>query len=216
MQLIYHFSTALEGNLAHYAGDDKADLNITYLKQKLNIKNLCLMNQVHGDNVKRVYKRGTAHECDAIITNEKNLALCVLTADCIPLLLYDKKTQAIASVHAGRAGVYKQIAKKTIQKMQREFSSNPKDIIAFIGNHIQQCCYEISGDVLNEAKQKFSLFVKNNHLDIHGILLNQLQDLGVKVIDKSHCTCCDERYFSYRRDKKAGRMGGFIMLRDKL
>ncbi len=225
MQVLYYFTNRHEGfskgeynslNLADYVGDEKSlvDLNKKQLGKKLNIKNLCFMKQVHGDKVKIVTNSKTLHECDAIITKEKNLALCVLTADCIPVLLFDKKTKVISAIHAGRAGVFKEIVKKTVDKMSENFNSNPNNITAFVGNCIHQCCYEINGNVLKEAKEKYPLFVKNSRLDILSILLAQLKDLGVNVINKSSCTSCDEKSYSYRRDKVTGRNAGIIMLRD--
>ncbi len=224
MNIIYHFTTSHGGfskepykslNLSDYVGDDE-DLvlkNIEQVKSNIGIEKMCFMKQIHGDTVKIVNDDTKKYTCDAIITNQKNLALCVLVADCIPVLLYDEKNHIIAAIHVGRAGVFKEIVKKTIFKMNQCFNSNPQNITAFIGNCIHQCCYEIKGDILKDTEIKYPSFVKNSHLDIHGILNEQLKNLGVNIVDEGKCTSCNHEFFSYRRDKITGRNAGIIMLR---
>ncbi len=225
MSILYHFTNSFGGfskgnysslNLADYVGDDKSlvEKNIEKIKSDLYIENLCFMNQIHGNKVQIVNSHEQKFTCDAIVTNQKNLALCVLVADCVPLLLYDEKNQVIAAVHAGRAGVFHEIATKTIECMKKNFNSHCKDITAFIGNCIHQCCYELSGKVLKQAQQKYPLFVKHSHLDIHAILRQQLSELNIKIIDESKCTSCNKEFFSYRRDGVTGRNAGIIMLKD--
>ncbi len=224
MQLFYHFTSVDGGfskgdfkslNLADYVGDDKEliELNIKQIKGKFNIQKLCLMEQVHGAKSVVVKDDTIKHKCDSLITAQKDLALGVLVADCIPLLLYDKKRHIISAIHAGRAGVFGEIAKKSLEKMSKEFGSLPKDTVAFVGSCIHQCCYEVDGDVLEESKRRYPKFVKNSHLDIYGILLSQLQTLGVKIIDKSVCTSCSLKHYSYRKNQTTGRNMGIIMLR---
>lgn len=224
MQLFYQFTNIHGGvsknpykslNLALHVNDNPlhVKLNRDFTCKDFAIKDMVFMNQVHKTDIKVVENSEEIPTCDGIITNKKNLALAVLVADCIPLLLYDSKTHAIGAIHAGRMGVFGEIAKKVIEKMSESFGTNPLHVKAFIGSCIHQCCYEISGQVLEEAKRLFPLHVKQNRLDIKGILVNQLKNLGLHVKDMSKCTCCDKEYFSYRKDGLTGRNAGIIMLR---
>lgn len=224
MQLFYQFTNIHGGvskgnyeslNLALHVKDNPLHVakNRSLTCKEFNIKNISFMNQVHECDVKVINNADKIPTCDGIITNQKNLALAVLSADCIPLLLYDSKTKAIGAIHAGRAGVFGNIAQNAINKMATEFGTNALHVKAFIGPCIHQCCYELSTNVLQEAKEKFALHVKQNRLDIKSILITQLQNLGVHVKDNSKCTCCNKEYFSYRRDGLTGRIAGIIMQR---
>lgn len=225
MELFYQFTEIFGGvskspyeslNLALHVKDNPLHVkkNRTLACKDFGIKDIVFMNQVHKTDVLVVDDANKIPTCDGIITDKKNLALAVLVADCIPLLLYDTKNEVIGAIHAGRAGVFGEIAKNAIEKMREHFGTNPLHVKAFMGPGIKQCCYEISGEVLEYAKKHYPLHVKKNHLDIRGILLEQLSDLGLHVKDFDRCTCCDKRLFSYRRDGLTGRNMGVIMLKD--
>lgn len=224
MQLFTYFTSSHGGfskdefssnNLAFHVNDNACSvkLNRALMCKNFGINNLCSMNQTHSDVV-MVANESKIYQCDALITNKKNLALMVLVADCIGVLMYDKKTQAIAAVHAGRVGVFNDIAIKTLSKMKENFGTNYKDVVAYFSPSVKSCCYEVSGDILNFCKKHFSLHVDKNRLDIVGILKQKLESLGVYVLVDSRCTCCDESFFSYRRTKKTGRQAGVIMVKD--
>lgn len=118
-------------------------------------EDMYMINQVHGDNIKRVYaeERGTGLmrpievEADALITNEPDVALTIFTADCTPILLYDPVKRAVAAVHAGWKGTALDIAGKTVKKLSEEFGTEPSDIYAAIGPCISKCCFETHADV---------------------------------------------------------------------
>lgn len=179
--------------------------------QGIDIKNLVLSAQTHTDNVKVVAKEdcGTGifsspfSDVDGLITNQRNVALVTQYADCTPLVFLDAKNKVIATSHSGWRGTVKQIGKKTIEKMQSEFGSNPKDIIAGIGPCIGKCCYEVDDPVYNEfLKLEFldlsKIFTKksNGHYMLNLVEANRqiLVDAGVNPanIDLSDiCTCCN-------------------------
>lgn len=226
MELVYHFTNRHNGvskgsfsssNLALHVKDKKDDVltNRVLTCKTLGIENLQTMNQVHRNNVVIIDAIQTPPTCDALITNKPNIALMVLVADCVPLLLHDEKLNIISAIHAGRQGAFLNIVAFAIEKMQTAFNSNPKEIKAYLGASIKQCCYEIDGKVLEEAKQNYPQFLNKNYLDIRGIVKSQLKALHVKNIDdNTSCTCCDKDYFSYRRDGTTGRFAGIIMLRE--
>ncbi len=189
-------------------------------------------NQTHSDHIKIIdnpVTRGwesnldTIEDCDALITNLSNVVLTILTADCVPILLYDPVQQVVAAVHAGWKGSKAQIVKKTVEKMIETFGSSPSDIKAGIAPSIGSCCYEVGEDVAKyffntplAYKQKEEKYM----LDLPYINKQQLLDSGLKEenIEMSHiCTACNvEHYFSYRKEQGcSGRFMSMIALKDR-
>lgn len=118
------------------------------------------LKQIHSDIVHCVSaaKRDNgalAPAADALITREPGVLLVVQTADCVPILLADTKTRAVAAVHSGWRGTLRRIAEKTLGRMQIEFGTRPEDVIAAIGPAIGRCCYEVGSDVAREFHSQF-------------------------------------------------------------
>ncbi|MEE3744091.1 peptidoglycan editing factor PgeF [Campylobacter porcelli] len=194
-------------NLAYHVGDSSQNVrqNRDILASKIGAKNLIFMEQIHSDFVME-YSGLNLPPCDAIFTHLKGVGICVMVADCAAVLLYDKKLGVVAAIHAGRAGVVSKIVSKTIDKM----GSNPKNIKAIVGPNIKKNCYEIGDLDLGE----FNKFKDNAKFDINGALRAELNTLGVVDYEFSDiCNHCNERFYSYRRDKITGRFAGFIMLK---
>ncbi|HDX6330174.1 TPA: peptidoglycan editing factor PgeF [Campylobacter fetus subsp. venerealis] len=199
-------------NLATHVGDDIKNVfeNREILKQKIGAKKLIFMDQIHSDIVCEISSiDDEISPCDAIITKLKNVALCTITADCSPVLVYDKFTKKIAAIHAGRAGVVSHIVSKTIKKM----GSKSLNLKVIIGANISGNCYDIGDLDLGE----FNKFKNKTKFDMNAALKYELDSLGVRDYEFSGiCTHCDERFFSYRKDGVTGRFCGFIMLKDGL
>ncbi len=158
-----------------------------------------------------------AVEADAVITNLPKLVLTILTADCVPILLYDPEQGAIGAVHAGWKGTIAEILPRTIAKMQAQYGSRAENILIAIGPAIGQCCYEVNsevaipfmgydGAVLNGAAEgKYQLDLKR---------VNQIQALKTGIMPEHieltpFCTsCAKDRFFSYRAEQ--GCSGRFI------
>lgn len=96
-----------------------------------------------------------APKADALITREPGVVLAVQTADCVPILLVDPKRRAIAAIHSGWRGTLARIAAKTLGRMQMEFGTRAKDVMAALGPAIGRCCYEVGSDVAREFDAKF-------------------------------------------------------------
>jgi len=194
--------------------------NIEYIKKIYNVKSIGYLNQVHSTIIKEF--DGIPSEGDAIITDKKQVALGVFTADCVPVLLFDEKKDVIAAIHSGWRGTYDEITLKTLIKMKKVYDVNGEDIVAVIGPHIRSCCYEVSDDLINSFKSKEiykDININNGrNLDLSSCISAQLKQFGVKVeniIDMELCTRCDEDiiFHSYRRDKeKSGRNFSFIFI----
>ncbi len=206
-------------NLALHVGDNPLHVeeNREIFAREIGAKNLVFMDQVHGDHIEVIRDVNTKKvlKTDAMISNLKDIALCVMVADCIPVLFFDEVKNVIGVAHAGRNGVKKKIAVKTIQKMISEFSSKTQDIKVILGPSIQKCCYEVKKDVVVGFENY--IYVKNEkiYLDIVSKCIDDLKNFGVKsenIESVSICTRCDKKYFSYRRDGITGRFCGAIKL----
>ncbi len=204
-------------NLALHVNDNPLDVqrNRELLSDMIGTKNLVFMQQIHKDYIKVVDTKEpqTYSSCDALITNLKEVALVVMVADCIPVLFYDSKKEVIAAVHAGREGVKRKIAPKTVVKMRDLYGCKAKDIEVFIGASIKSCCYEIKSDVSDGFENYLHVKKDRIYLDLVSKCVDDLKSLGVENIDvDERCTCCNKNYFSYRRDGVTGRFAGVIRL----
>jgi len=113
--------------------------------------------QVHSDiiHVLRAHG-GSIMAGDGLVTNIPGIAIAILTADCLPVLLADKKNRVVGAFHAGWRGTVKRIAAKGLGTMRHEFGSRPEDIYAAIGPGIQKCCYAVGDDLRTEFESQFS------------------------------------------------------------
>ncbi len=93
---------------------------------------------------------------DASATNRPGLLLGIQTADCVPMLLVDPKTRAVAAIHAGWRGTLARIAVKAIGQMQMHFGTKPADLLAAIGPTIGGCCYEVGTEVAIQFHSQFA------------------------------------------------------------
>ena len=147
-------------NLGFNLGDEREKVleNFRILGSLFEAKpeDFVLTQQTHSINVRRVGKedrgKGIFRErnytdVDAFITNEEGVILTAFSADCVPILFYDKGHRAIASCHSGWRGTHGRILARVIEAMQREFSSKPEEIYIAIGPSICKNCYEVSEDV---------------------------------------------------------------------
>lgn len=220
-QIKYYFTTSHDGNLAYHVPDIKenVDKNREAVALLMEYKNedLVYMNQVHGNNVQIVDKNSPKliENCDGLITKEKELPLMVMVADCIPILFFDEIQGVIAAVHAGRNSTFLKIAQITANKMINELGCNANNIKVIMGPSIHTCCYEVSDELVNIVKTSFGeKFCKGNNIDLHGINVKLLEEVGIRHIRISEiCTkCSDEPFYSFRKNPQTGRFAGIIKL----
>lgn len=182
--------------------------------------------QVHGDGVKTVRSgedaKNSEEYFDALVSDLENILVGVKTADCVPVLLGDQKSLSFAAVHAGWRGSVESIVVKTVKKMQKEFGTNPKDLIAAIGPAATCRNYEIGQEVISAFEAKFppseKLFspTRPGHalVDLHLANKDQLLSLGVSEENIQLAPFCTmertDLFFSYRVEKrlygKTGRL----------
>lgn len=219
------FSTAEENRSFNRHTNDGIE-NLMSIKKDFNVMTVSYLKQIHSDKILIINEENIDNinesEGDAIITNLKNIAIGVFTADCVPIILVDEKKRVSAAIHSGWKGTFSSITLKTIKKLQDIYGSNLQDIKAYIGTHIRQCCYEVS----EELKEKFieekdidkDLLFKGRNLSMEECILKNLRDSGVKeenIYSLPLCTHCSEeiKLYSYRKSKGLyGRMFSFVIL----
>ena len=147
-------------NLGFNLGDEREKVleNFRILGSLFEAKpeDFVLTQQTHSVNVrhvgredrgKGVFRERDYTDVDALMTDEEGVILSAFSADCVPILFYDKGHRAIASCHSGWRGTHGRILARVIEAMQREFSSKPEEIYIAIGPSICKNCYEVSEDV---------------------------------------------------------------------
>lgn len=177
-------------------------------------KKIIFAEQVHGTLVKKVSSKdcGTFMDCcDGLITNDKNVILCIFTADCMPIFMALKDYSVVAVIHAGWRGLAGQIIENAATKFLKDFNVNPQDIIAYIGPHISQCCYQVGYDLI----KTFNRPLDEQYFSLSGEAQQQFKKLGIKTFYSSnHCTCHEyEMFYSYRKEHTDKRMMSLISCR---
>jgi hypothetical protein len=175
---------------------------------------LAIAKQIHSDRVLVATQPGQLGSGDAIISKRPGVMLAVRTADCLPILIVDPRTRAVAAVHAGWRGVVAEIAPKAVAAMGLEFGSRPEDLEIAIGPGIGPCCFEVGPEV---AAQFRGYFPERNDLGARAKL--DLAEAVVRQLSRNCitrgridtlglcCFCNAELFESYRRDReRAGRM----------
>ena len=185
----------------------KKNLNFVSNKIQVNPKNLILMHQTHSNKVIQIKKNyGRKLISDAIITNIKGIALGVVTADCVPILLFDYKNKIIGCIHAGWKGAFSGIIRKTIIKFNKLNFKNK--IYACIGPCIGRRSYEVDGKFykkfLIQSKYNKKYFAKKKRgkklFNLRKYVADQLKALNVKTDHVNFDTFKEKNYFfSYRR-----------------
>lgn len=182
-----------------------------------NVPRLSLLNQTHGIQGMRIDDEDVFFTIDGdyLITDQKNVGIGVLTADCVPLVLYDSKQHAIAIVHAGWRGAVAGIAQKTIEHMLQIWNTNVTDLQIYFGPSAKICCYEVQSDFAQHLDPEFCNHVMIEkhtrwYFDTAMLIELQLIKMGISdtAIQKDYnfCTMCNERFFSHRRQGlSAGR-----------
>ncbi|NHZ84942.1 MAG: peptidoglycan editing factor PgeF [Planctomycetia bacterium] len=182
---------------------------------KLDYSNIVMPKQIHSNNISICTKAGNIIDTDGIITNNKDLILSIQVADCIPIYLYHRQNNIIGLVHAGWRGVNSGLIEKSITKMM-ELDSESINIKVLLGPSIRQCCFEIGREVgiLFDNKLQKTIEGDKTQLDLQGVVIDRLINMDIQnknIIDINECTCCSDKYHSYRRDgDKAGRMIAMI------
>lgn len=176
------------------------------------------LKQIHSGLVLEAVPPGGDRfsEGDGLVTNARGMLVGVRTADCVPILIVDERTRAVASVHAGWRGTAENIVAAAVRELIGRFGSKAEDLHAAVGPSIGPCCYEVGFDVarrFDTGEPERDTPEASRNIDLPGINERQLQNAGVTdVWVARECTFCElAKYYSFRREKKhAGRMLSFV------
>ncbi len=207
-----------ENNAPRFTGEHSVlfEKNRKRLASLLGISEnqLVFPRQTHTDQVAEIESipETELKDTDAMITGQTGICLCVQTADCVPVLLFDPEKKAIAAIHSGWRGTVKNIAGKAAEKMKNSFSSNPGNIVAIIGPSISLEKYEVGSEVVEavlknipraektlhknpSGKYHFNLWKANRQL----LLAQGLKPENIHI--QGECSFQNkDKYFSARRD----------------
>ncbi len=207
--------------------------NILAKELKTELNNFVFQNQTASNNISIITSKNkgagtidystSIKNNDSLITNEQDIYITVLAADCVPILMYDAKKNIVAATHAGWQGTVKKIAQHTVLAMQSNFNSDVENIYVGIGPAIGKCCYEIGNDVAEIVKNNFSYYNKilsdkkndKYYLDLQTANLLQLTEIGIpkkKIEITKICTFCENNLFFSARKKDLGRFASGIKL----
>ena len=249
-EFLHGFSTRLGGvskehlysmNLSFARGDKEENVRENFQRIAHAVgfseEKMVFTHQTHTTNVRKVteedWGKGFSKErdysdVDGLITNVPQTVLTTFYADCVPIYLVDPVKKAIGLCHSGWRGTVGRISQVTIARMQEEYGSDPKDILAAVGPSICQNCYEVSGDVIEQFQDSFhekywkELFYQkeNGKYQLNLWKANEiiLEEAG---ITKEHisvtdiCTCCNPQLlYSHRASKgQRGNLAAFLMIR---
>ncbi len=207
-------------NLATHVGDDALDVaeNRRRLRRAIGGLPIHWLRQVHGNRVIRAGAQtvGQDREADAVWTDEPQVALAVLTADCLPVVLVDRQFRGVAIAHAGWRGLVGGVLGRTLEAFPFQ------DCVAWIGPGIGPGAYEVGAEVLSAVETLGSVAegvivrgrsASKGHLDLFKLAEQQLRHLGVEEVwcDRL-CTVQAEKLYSYRQLGVTGRMASLVWL----
>ncbi len=243
--LVHHgFSTRLGGvsvgeteslNFGYGKKDTKENVDENYRifaeALKIPVHEIVAPEQKHTANIGIVREehRGTGlknplyfSHTDGLITDVPGIPLATYYADCIPVLLLDKKHQAIGAIHSGWRGTSQNIVGKGISAMIETYGSRREELLVAVGQSIGPCCFEVEMDAVAHFEGYEDYIKQKNeikyHIDLWGIIAEQLKAEGVlaeNTVFLRECTSCTvDHNFSHRKEKgKTGSMMALIMLK---
>ena len=196
---------------------NRENLERAFAEKNIHSKQILFVNQVHGNDVvvvdaeNKIYGEQGLPKADALVTNLRNVAICVITADCSPILFFDAEKNVIATAHAGWPGAKLGVIKNTVVEMKK---LGAKKISAVIGPMIHQKSYEVSREFLDDflsedlANKKFFITGAKPEkwlFDLPSYVEEKLRAEGVEVENKKIDTYENEKtFFSFRRSTHRG------------
>ena len=202
-------------NCGKGSNDSKRDIdkNLSFVAKKIGVKKnkLILMHQTHSNKVVEVKRNNYKKKirADAMVTKMKGISLGVLTADCVPIILYDVNNEIIGCIHAGWKGAYSEIIRNTIDKIKKMNSNNR--IYACVGPCIDQKNYEVDSTFfkkfIKKSKKNRKYFSQQNKrkklFNLRKFVTDKLLKYEIKVDQVKKDTFYEKsNFFSYRRSRK--------------
>jgi YfiH family protein len=171
--------------------------------------------QTHSNIIHAVGENSELEEGDGLITSERNLFLAIKIADCAAVLLYDERKKVVCGLHSGWRGTAQNIVRDGIDRLARDYSSSPADLLAWVSPCAGGERYEVGKEVAELFPRSIRPLESGKYLfDNRREIFLQLTDCGVfsdRIEISDACTISDVAYHSYRRDgNRSGRMAAFI------
>lgn len=216
----------VSGTASRHSGNGRDIKNLKRFFDALDIdfSNILRLKQTHGEKIIDIlteedflfYKKSKPQEADAWLLGKTGAGVIILSADCAPLYIWDDGGNFIGLAHCGWRGIVNGLPAKLVKRIKEKSGANAK-LYAYIGPHINSCCFEVKNDVANMFEQK-SIIKRDGKIfvDLTKEITCQLISNGVNSRDiKSECecccTCCDaENFFSYRRDGTKNALISFV------
>jgi hypothetical protein len=179
---------------------------------------LLLPRQVHGTCVVEARRLAPTPDADAVWSAEPGVLVGIVTADCVPVLLVDRRRRVAAAVHAGWRGASAGVLEATVEALQRDAGISLADLEAAVGPAIGGCCYEVREDVVRAFTTRTGDLTApawterqgRRHVDLRTAARLLLVRAGVSRVGVlGPCTACAPGYHSYRRDGSRGRQLSF-------
>lgn len=216
-QFTIYFGDASQSITTHDIQQKTMTTSIHNIAQQVGADQVVFLQQTHGVQGAVIKKSDDQSQFlqqqgDVIITNKKNCGIGVLTADCLPIVIYDPITHSAGIVHAGWKGSVANIFEIAIKKMAQEFTTYPADLQIYFGPAAGACCYEVSPDFMDNFKlypnYQDAFIEKNNKIYFDSAVFTAIiaRNLGIegKNIYTTYnvCTICNTSFCSYRREKE--------------
>lgn len=195
---------------------------IHFVQKELGCKQVIFLKQEHGIEGLFVQEKDDQDVLfnvvgDFIITQKKNCGIGVVTADCLPIIIFEPITKTVAIIHAGWKGLVADIFVKVIQHLQEHLLMQDlililKDLKIFLGPAARPCCYEVQKDFIEKFvayKDNKDIFIEKNkkiYFDSTAFVKVIATNLGIqsqKIYTRYNvCTICNQNFCSYRKDKE--------------
>lgn len=206
--MIISHNNFCSGFIKNRDGKSEKDIIVDELKEKYNLADFYTVKQTHSTKI--VVNRGDC-EADGIIVTGKSRGAAILTADCVPVILFDNKKDIAGIFHSGWRGTLNEIVPQGIKLMK---NLGAKELSAIIYPAIQNCCFEI-GEELVDKFQARNISVENRdgkfYADLNSKIIDVLKTSGIRSIKNFNiCTACSPQLFSYRQNKTTKRHFSWI------
>lgn len=220
-RVIAGYTTDYEGGFGNNVAEDEPHYRALANRFNLDLNRMIRISQKHTDQIlvattqnggEGIVRDNLCEAEDAIITNESELMLCIVTADCVPVFLFDKEKRAIGLSHCGRVGITKDLPRKTVMKMVERYGCNPANIEVILGPYLSQAHHEVEAkdiDMFRDyfASEEIDRFVVSRgvkfDVDMGEAVYISLSKAGVlreNIYDERVCTFDNTELYSWRRD----------------
>ena len=202
-------------------------VNLTCSDEEIDFSHLVLAEQTHSAVIKRIEPADLGSGfldskqeiplVDGFVSNLPNVFLVIKTADCVPILIYSKKSPAVGACHSGREGTKKGIVKNLIRSMHSNFALAKTELVVLVGPCISGNNYQVDQATFADFVLATGVEQENSTLDLQKVILRDILELGIlceNICLSEHCTFSDVDYFSYRENKTTERQLSIIGIKD--